>query len=327
MAKSPNATQNATPARPAAPTKPTTAPTKAGATASAPKSPPTAQPRTTAVAARASTALADPSANVAALFLADAGQGMEGATAESFAIPFLMVLQSNSPQVDEASGVAIEGARAGMFYENVTGRMWSGKPDAGVSFVPCAYRRVFLRWGPRGGENAGFKGELSPEEVAELRAAGKIVELDGRLYFPEEDGSIRRGKDGSVLCDRVSDTRNHYILLLDEEGGWTQALLSLTSTQIKKSKTLMAALASVKIDGPAGKFSPPTFANIVRASTIPESNDKGNWFGIRMEIAARVDREDVYKAAKAFRDSVVKGQVTVKYEDPAGEVEPTDEKF
>lgn len=277
---------------------------------------PAAAPKTE-VAERPNTAVATADT---AMFAADAGQGMEGATAESFAIPFLSVLQSNSPQVDEASGAAIEGARAGMFYENVTGKLVSGKPEGGgVRFVPCAYRRVFLRWGPRSGEGAGFKGELLPEEVAALRARGEIVEVDGRLYFPETDGSIKRGKDGSVQNDRLSDTRNHYVLLLNEDGSWQQALLSLTSTQIKKSKTLMAALASVKMNGPTGMFTPATFANVVRATTLPESNDKGNWFGIRMEIVDRVDRAEVYAAAKAFRDSVVKGQVEVKYEEPAGD--------
>jgi hypothetical protein len=250
------------------------------------------------------------------MFAADAGGGMEGATAESFAIPFLAVLQSNSPQVDEASGSAIEGARAGMFYENVTGKLRSGKPDAGVTFVPCAYRRVFLRWGPRGGEGAGFKGEYTPEEVTALRAAGKIVELDNRLYFPGESGEIKRKADGTVLCDRLSDTRNHYVLILDEEtGAWQQALLSLTSTQIKKSKNLMAALAAVKMSGSAGMFTPPTFASVVHATTLPESNDKGNWFGIRMELLRFVDREEVYVAARAFRDSVTRGTVEVRYED------------
>ena len=56
------------------------------------------------------------------MFAEDAGAGMEGATAESFAIPFLGVLQKGSPQVDEASGVAIEGAKAGMLFENEIGR-------------------------------------------------------------------------------------------------------------------------------------------------------------------------------------------------------------
>lgn len=245
----------------------------------------------------------------AAMFAEDAGAGMEGATSESFAIPFLSVLQKGSPQVDEASGAALEGARAGMLYENVTGRLFDGK--GGVTVVPCAYRRVFLRWAPKGSQGAGFKGELLPERVAEMRARGQIAELDGKLYVPLEDGTVNEKR-----CDRISDTRNHYVLLVDEAtGAWKEALLSLTSTQIKKSKMLMSALASVKVSGPNGLFTPPTFANTVRVTTTPESNDKGTWFGVKFELAGQVSRAEVYAAAKAFHASVAKGSVVAKYED------------
>ena len=245
----------------------------------------------------------------ASMFAEDAGAGMEGATAESFAIPFLSVLQKGSPQVDEASGVAIEGAKAGQLFENVTGRLFDGK--RGVLVVPCAYRRVFLRWAPKGSDGAGFKGELPPERVADMRARGEIVELEGKLYVPMADGTVHDKK-----CDRVSDTRNHYVLLVDEEtGAWKEALLSLTSTQIKKSKMLMSALASVKVSGAAGMFTPPTFANLVRVTTTPESNDKGTWYGVRFELAGQVQRAELYAAAKAFHASVATGAVTAKYED------------
>lgn len=245
----------------------------------------------------------------ASMFAEDAGAGMEGATAESFAIPFLSVLQKGSPQVDEASGAALEGAKAGMLYENVNSKLLDGK--AGVHIVPCSYRRVFLRWAPKGSDGAGFKGELAPEVVADMRAKGEIVDMDGKLYIPLADGTVNDKK-----CDRISDTRNHYVLLLDADtGGWKEALVSLTSTQIKKSKMLMSALASVKVNGPSGMFTPPTFANVVRMSTVPESNDKGTWFGVKFELAAQVDRAEVYAAAKAFHASVSKGSVVAKYED------------
>jgi uncharacterized membrane protein YadS len=78
---------------------------------------------------------------------------------------------------------------------------------------------------------------------------------------------------------------------------------------------LMSALASVKVNGPSGMFTPPTFANVVRMSTVPESNDKGTWFGVKFELAAQVDRAEVYAAAKAFHASVSKGAVVAKYED------------
>lgn len=250
-------------------------------------------------------------------FASDAGAGMEGAGQESFAIPFLSVLQKGSPQVDEASGAAVEGAKAGMLFENVTGRMFPGKD--GVLIVPCSYRREFLRWGARD-NGGGFKGAFDSDAVAEMRANGKIVELEGKLYAPEPDGSVSDKKS-----DRFNDTRNHYVLIIDEKtGAWTEALLSLTSTQIKKSKMLMSALASVKLKNGAGQmFTPPTFANFVRVTTTPESNDKGTWFGVKFELAGTVDRPEVYAAAKAFHANIAKGGVQVKYEDaPEAEATP-----
>lgn len=242
-------------------------------------------------------------------FSGDAGAGMEGASQESFAIPFLSVLQKGSPQVDEASGVALEGARQGMFFENVTGRMFDGK--AGITIVPCAYRRVFLRWAPKSA-SGGFKGELLPEEVAHLRTTGKIVDLDGKLFFPLADGTVNPMK-----CDRVADVRNHYVILINEDGSWTQALLSLGSTQIKKSKMLMSALAGVSLVGARGRYTPATFATKVRVTTVPESNDKGSWMGVRFELAGQVTANDLYTAGKAFNESVRKGSVEAKYEEPA----------
>lgn len=246
-------------------------------------------------------------------FAADAGAGMEGAGQESFAIPFLSVLQKGSPQVDEASGQALEGAKAGMFFENVTGRLYNGKE--GVVVVPCSYRREFLRWGSRD-NGGGFKGSYSPEDVAEMRNKGQIVEFEGRLYAPEADGSVNPNKS-----DRFNDTRNHYVLIVDmATGAWAEALLSLTSTQIKKSKMLMSALASVKLKNAANQlYTPPTFANMVRVTSVGESNDKGTWFGVKFELAGQVDRAEIYAAAKAFHANIAKGGVQVKYEDPVSE--------
>lgn len=242
-------------------------------------------------------------------FDADAGAGMECATSESFAIPFLGVLQKGSPTVDEALPTYVEGHKSGMLYENVTGRTFDGK--VGVILVPCAYRRVFLRWGPKGVEGSGFKGELTPEAVAQLRADGRVVDLDGRLYFPLPDGTVNDKK-----CDRVADVRNHYCLLVDEKtGAWTQVLLSLGSTQIKKSKMLMSALASVKLTGAAGMYTPPTFANYVRCVSVPESNDKGAWHGMKFELSGCVGRVELYAAAKAFHASVAAGHTQAKYDD------------
>jgi phenylacetate-coenzyme A ligase PaaK-like adenylate-forming protein len=64
-----------------------------------------------------------------------------------------------------------------------------------------------------------LSGGLTPEAVADMRDAGAIVELDGKLLVPLSDGTVNDKK-----CDRISDTRNHYVLLLDTAtGGWKEA--------------------------------------------------------------------------------------------------------
>ena len=249
---------------------------------------------------------------VASMFAVDAGAGMEGATVESFAIPFLNVLQKGSPQVDETSGAAIPGAKAGMLFESISGQMIDGK--TGLTIVPCAYRRVFLHWS----ESKGFQGEMLPEEVAKLRASGSIVEHKNRLYMPEKKGDEIDPEE----TDRIADARNHYVMIIDSKtGAWRQALISLGSTQIKKSRALMTALASVKMELSGNLITPATFANLVKVTTVPESNDKGTWLGWKFELTGFVTSPELYAAAKHFHKSVVEGQVKARYEEAEGKTE------
>lgn len=266
------------------------------------------KPATTALAETKPGALVD--VGDADMFAADANAGREEATSDSYAIPFLILLQKMSPQVDEASGEYIEGAKAGMFLNNVTNQLYDGKE--GVDFIPVYFKREFLRWGAREGGNGGFKGVVSIEELTRMRMEGKVVELEGGLYFPNPDGTVNPKKN-----DRVSDHRNHYGLIIGEDGEPRSCLMSLTSTQIKKSKLLMSALADVRVKAPNGStVTPATWANKVRLTTVGEQNDKGTWFGLRTEMNGFVTREQ-YAAGKAFYEAVKKGAVEVKYEEQA----------
>ena len=120
----------------------------------------------TAVAAPANTAVGQ-----AMDFAADAGAGMEGADADSYAIPFLLVLQPMSPQV--VDGI-VAGAKPGIYLNSVTNEVYG---ETGF-FVPVAFKRNFIRWGARE-TGGGFKGEFTVAQAQELRASGTVKELDG----------------------------------------------------------------------------------------------------------------------------------------------------
>lgn len=237
-----------------------------------------------------------------------AGAGMESADADSFAIPFAMILQKGSPQVDEASGAALEGAKAGMIYDNISQTMTDGKK--GILVVPAHFKRTYIRWGSED-SGEGFKGEFSPEDVAIMVEKGELKELDNKLYFPLADGTVHEKK-----CDRMTDTRNHYVVIVDPETGDARpALVSMSSTQIKKSKGWLADMANVRLDGPNGRYCPPTSANLYKLTTIPESNNKGTWYGWRFERVGRSAKQH-FDQAYALHLSVKKGDVAAKYEAP-----------
>lgn len=229
------------------------------------------------------------------------GAGFEGADKDSYAIPFIQILQKMSPIVDEDNGKYIEGAKAGMLLNTVTQKLYDGK--SGILIIPCAYKRSYVIWGGREGDG-GFKGELTPEQFAEIETdETKVKVVEGKPYKPNEDGTVNPKKN-----DYYADTRSHYVLVVDQESGEVgQAILSLSSTQTKASKMLMTSLSQKKVDTPQGKRTPPTFANLVRMTTISQQNDKGSWSGAKFELEGLVTDKDLYAEAKAFYNAVNTG--------------------
>lgn len=239
-------------------------------------------------------------------WMSDLGAGFEGTDSDSFAIPFLSVLQKMSPMCDEDDAAYVEGAKAGMIFNSVTREMVDGKE--GMIIIPCAYRRHFIQWGGREGAETGFKGSFTTAEIDDMIKAGKIVEHEGKLLGPLADGSVHEKKS-----DRYADTREHLVLIVNPDGSTSNAILALSSSMIKASKMLMMMLNQKKVDTPRGKMTPPTFANLVKFTTKSQSNDKGTWSGAQFELAGMVMDSRVYQEAKAFHHSIASGEVSADY--------------
>lgn len=221
-------------------------------------------------------------------FSHDAGMGMEGADRDSFAIPFLVVLQSNSPQLD-----TVDGAKPGMLYNSVTGNLMDS-----ATVIPVAFQRKFLAWAPRSA-GGGFRGE---------HAVAVVEAPDNPLNWTRDDEGHMTLPDDSIL----KDTRNHFVLILGEDGSAQQALLSLSSTQIKKSKRWMSMQQAIQLKRADGTtFTPPSFSHMYHVGTVVEENDKGKWRGIDIKLTGPVADPEIYRAAKAFHAMIVAGKVNV----------------
>ncbi len=232
------------------------------------------------------------------------GAGFEGADKDSYAIPFIQILQKMSPMVDEDDPKHIEGAKAGMLYNTVTQQLVDGK--VGLLIVPCYYRRSYVLWGGREGDG-GFKGEITPEKFDEIMASGAIEVVDNRPLLKDDKGEVHPKKS-----DYYADTRNHYVLVVDTETKEIgQAIVSLSSSQIKSSRMLMTTLQQKKVNVNGVMKTPPTFANLVRMTTIGLSNEKGSWSGAKFELDGMVTDPNLYAAAKAFYNQIIAGEVKV----------------
>jgi len=235
----------------------------------------------------------------------DAGQGFENTDKDSFAIPFLRILQGLSPQCNKANQEFIKGAEQGNLFNTVSKQYFDADADGdGVDFIICHYDRKFTEWAPNRG---GFRGEHAPTDPA-LTKATEQVDGEGKRQMVLPNGNS------------IQDTRYHFALQLDEDGGATRVLICCASSGIKKSKRLMTELDGLKETNSAGKrYTPPLFYSIVTVKTVPESNDEGDWFNWDFTVKRQLDLSDaddveLYLAAKAFRDSIAKGAVKVVHD-------------
>ena len=247
----------------------------------------------------AKTEIAEKTASTALAIMSDleqdAGAGFDGMTQEDYALPFLRLLTNTSPEVGE-----VDGAMPGMIYNSVTGELHDGKK--GILVVPCAYVRQYIEWEPRG-SGSGAPVHIYPA-TSDILSQTHKEPSDNKDYL--DNGNY------------IENTANHYVMLVDANGVPGPALITMKSTQLKKSRKWNSMMQSVKMTGKNGLFTPPMYSQIYKLTTVAESNDKGKWYGWEIERVGPVEQPDLYKACKLFAQSVGSGDVKVKHESGDG---------
>lgn len=215
-------------------------------------------------------------------FESQAGAGVEQATADDMAVPYLRLAQSNSPQVNDTKPEYIDGLKVGDFYLTSDGSIF---PKSGVTMIPCYFRTIYIEWTPRTeGADQSFVA-IYDEQPADAQDNGK-----GGLVMP--NGNI------------CAKTAEWYMLVIDADGFAQQCVVSLASTQYKKSRNLMSLIKKVRVQGRNGMFNPPSYFNVLKVTSVPESNSQGDWRGWKFELAGKItDREDAADLTKFARDT------------------------
>ena len=233
---------------------------------------------------------------------ADSKNSFENVDKDSVALPFLRLLQTNSPECNDSEPEYIENAKAGHFINSVTKEVLGNH----VVIIPCYYKRVFNQWVDRL-KGGGYKG---------------FVNVDSKEYLNAKEDPLQFGRRVLPNGDYLTDTRNHYVLLV-HNGRAIPMLLSLVSTQIKKSKNWMSQMQMIQFENAQGfLYMPPQFSHEYSIESVSESNDKGSWKGVKIRLKYAVDitqKQGIqfYQQAKAFADLVRDNKVRV--EEPARE--------
>lgn len=210
--------------------------------------------------------------------------GFEGMGPDDLAIPFIQILQALSPQVRGKE--KIKGAAEGDFYNTVTTEVMKDH----IIIVPCAYEKSYVEWVLR--ENGG--GFVQKHETSAILSH-----------------CTRNDRNQNILPsgNQIVDTAYHYCLLVREDEPPLQVVISLTSTQLKKSRRWNSMALSLKIKVGKGIITPPVYSHTYVATSVEESNDRGQWMGWVIGEPGVIDDPKLYALAKDFHNAVTQGSV------------------
>ena len=229
----------------------------------------------------------------------------EGATFDSseMQIPFVRILQAMSPQLKKREAEYIEGSEEGDLFNNVTMELFVG--EEGVNILPCYQTTKYLEFVPRE-QGGGYQGEISISDPV--------------LQQTKRDG----GKEILPNGNELVKSDQHFCLIVGEDGITQPVVVDMKSTQLKVSRQWKTKIAMQKIKHPktGQMILPPLFATQWKLTTVQDSNDRGSWFNYKVDKVGLVQDRDLLLEAKAFRDSIVAGEVKAASEEGASTPTP-----
>ena len=222
-------------------------------------------------------------AELADQIIADAGKGLQNVKTEDMSIPRLAIVQSGSPQRKKKDDKYIEGAEEGHVFNTVTGTLYKGS----FKVVPCEFMKSYVEWVPR--EKGGGLVQSHEDRPSDL-----TKNENGRFVLPNGN--------------EVADTADHYVMVINEDGSYDPAVMSMTGSLLSVSRNWLTRMKLQKEVVNGKMIEPPTFYYSWEISTREKDNDKGSWFVYNVGEPAPITNADLYKDAKALSESIKRGE-------------------
>jgi hypothetical protein len=240
--------------------------------------------------------------------LRKAGASLNERDAEDYQIPYLKVIVSASPQRKKDNNNYIQGAEEGMIFNSVTSKLYDN-----LTVLPVYYRRRYTEW------HTDRDKATSPLNIYTIEEYEKM-KRDGRVFRNENNIEILDGGE-----TYVQNTAEHYVIVIEEDGSWNQAIIKMKSTQLKKSRTWNSIMANQRrIDGDE-IYQPKDFARSYKLSTKSVPGKKGDYYDWVINQGDWIDEMDNPNIEKIFNDAVKfekaihKGEVSGVEEDTSDE--------
>jgi hypothetical protein len=177
---------------------------------------------------------------------------------EDFAIPFLKILQVGSPECMEGDPAYVPGAKAGMFMNTLTKRLYGGE----INLIPIKYEAVWLQWAPNRG---GLRGRCAPG----------AIDVTGDPFNGMKDS------DGNDVVENMV----FYVLVADhlDDG---PLVFPLASTGLRHGKNWNTQISLKRL--PSGARA-PYFSSVWKLKLVLNSNDDGKWYQIGVKGNTNVE--------------------------------------
>lgn len=211
-------------------------------------------------------------------FEEDANLGHEEITIMDKKIPYINLLQTNSPMVDEDDPEYIESAKAGSIFITDS-KTIVNEP---LVIIPCGYKKQFVEWVPRE-QGGGLVGIHLPD--APIVKNATLVQDSNKKKFLQAE-------NGNTLVETAQ-----FFVLTNYNGSWNWAVLNMSGTKWSAARDLNTLSTTRKIPGTDKYY--PTFAGVYELSTYKDQNKNGDkYYNYKVTFKNIIDDADVYQKAK-----------------------------
>lgn len=211
-------------------------------------------------------------------FEEDANLGHEEITIMDKKIPYINLLQTNSPMVDEDDPDYIEGAKAGSIFITDSKTLVNGS----LTIIPCGYKKQFVEWVPRE-QGGGLVGIHLPDSPI-VKNAVLVQDSNKKKFLQAENGNT------------LVETAQFFVLTY-YNNSWNWAVLNMSGTKWSAARDLNTLSTTRKIPGTDKYY--PTFAGIYELYTFKDQNKNGDkYYNFKVAFHKIIDDPEIYQKAK-----------------------------